>query len=122
MQYENSYCEHDDEAYWILLYVPRKVWIDDSEVMDEDLSFSEVYETSMGLQMQIRVEGSHCVMNEDLSFSEMYETSPGRYMQLSSTIICNMNLYCEYNDVAYWLLSIIILLIYVARTVGMTQE
>jgi hypothetical protein len=50
--------------------------------MDEDLSFGEVYETSMGLQMQIRVEGSHCVMKEDLSFGEMNETSPGRYIQL----------------------------------------
>jgi len=33
----------------ILIYVSR----DDSGVMEEDLSFGEIYETSAGLQMQI---------------------------------------------------------------------
>ncbi len=49
----NPYCEHNDVAYWLLFHPNSHIClpqgVDDSRVMDEDLSFGEMYQTSMDL-------------------------------------------------------------------------
>ena len=104
MQYENSYCEHDDEAYWLPSPLRPPQGVDDSEVMDEDLSFGEMYDTPKGLQMQIQAERSHFKINK------------------KSAIVCNMKIHIVSMMMRPIFYFSMIILTYVSHTVWMTPE